>query len=157
MPLRLTNSPGQLRCSSCGYNLAGVGTGQVISECPNCGSPFDPGDGARPRRWPATWTIALALSGGMILLGLLYSLAWFVQRGSSPTGPSDFAKELVFILNQCVLPVWFLSPLIGSTVLAQRYAYRGERWMIGLGLSIAGIVGNTVLALCFMLISIVTR
>lgn len=157
MNLRLTNSPGPLRCASCGYILSGIGAGQVISECPECGYPFDPGDGARPRRWPPTWTTALALCGGMILILSLYVLAWIVQRGAGASNPSAFSKEMVAFLDQAILPVWFLTPPFAATVLTQRFAYRGERWTIGLGLAIAGIVGNTVLALGAMLVAIVVR
>lgn len=159
MQLRLTHTPGPMRCAACGYNLSGVGTGQVISECPSCGTTFDPGDGARPRRWPATWKVVLSLCGGMMVLGALYLLAWIVQRqatgggagGKGGSGGSSFSKELVVILDQCVLAVWFVVPVCVAMYLAHRYAYRGERWTVGLGLAVGGIVGNTVLALCAML------
>ncbi|MGE3107358.1 MAG: hypothetical protein AB7O77_03285 [Phycisphaerales bacterium] len=142
-----------MRCSVCGYSLVGVGAGQVISECPECGAPFDPGDGSRPRRWPPTWRIALGLCGGMLLLGALFLVAWVARRSAG--GSSEFANVLIYILQQCVLPIWFFSPILAAVLLARRYAYRGERWMVGLGLTVAGIVGNTVLALGAMLVAII--
>lgn len=125
------------------YNLSGVGGGQVISECPSCGTTFDPGDGARPRRWPATWKAGVVACGGMMVLGALYLLAWIAAAGGDRgwsgargAGGSSFSKELVVILDQCVLAVWFVVPVCVAMYLSHRYAYRGERWTVGLGLAV---------------------
>lgn len=148
--------PDSLLCSNCGYSLTGIGLGQIMAECPECGTPFDPGQSARPGRWPATWKLALWLCGPMLLLGSLYLLAWFVGRGGQAGGVA-FSKELVAILNQCVLALWFLVPMATAVFLSHRYAYSGERWMVGLGLTFAGIVGNTVLVLGAGLIWLIIR
>lgn len=145
-----------LLCSNCGYTLTGIGLGQIMAECPECGTPFDPGQASRPSRWPPTWKLGLWLCGPMLLLGALYLLAWIVSRGGQP-GRVAFSNELVAILNQCVLALWFIAPLITAVFLARRYAYSGERWMIGLGLFLAGLVGNTVLVLAAGVIWLIIR
>lgn len=89
----------------------------------------------------------------MLLLGALFLVAWVARRSAG--GSSEFANVLIYILQQCVLPIWFFSPILAAVLLARRYAYRGERWMVGLGLTVAGIVGNTVLALGAMLVAII--
>jgi len=149
------------RCAVCGYDLSNVGAGQLVSECPECGTAFQPSQGGAEakgrgaRRWPATWKTSLALSGPMILLGALYALAWIASKRG--LGGESFAKELVAILNQCVLPIWFLGPIVGAVILARKYAFSGDRWMVGLGLAVAGIVGNTVMALVAMLAAVFVR
>jgi len=148
--------PDSLHCTHCGYSLTGIGLGHVMAECPECGTPFDPGQSSRPGRWPPTWKLGLWLSGPMLLLGSLYLLAWFARRGGAP-GRVAFADELVTILDQCVLPLWFIAPMSTAVFLAHRYAYSGERWMVGLGLSFAGIVTNTVLVLAAGLIWLLIR
>jgi len=142
-------------CPRCGYDLSQVDQSQLVGECPSCGGAFDTGAGKRSRRWPRTWVVGAALCGPMIALALLYMGSWLLSR-SGPNG-SAFFKELVPILRQGALPVWILTPIFGACMLVRRYAYASERWTLGIGMSLLGIIGNAVIAMLLLLLAAFMR
>lgn len=138
-------------CPNCGHSLLGITSSEEVASCPNCGMFFDRYRAAGPSRWPAVWKLSLALCGPMLLVVLMRAGEWYALRVDQ--------KVLYRVLSEAsyfLYPLaWFAWPILAAFLLARRFAPFPERWMTGIGLTAAGLVGNTALNLAALLVQAV--
>lgn len=144
----------KVRCWQCGYDLTGVGLGESISTCPECGASFDPDRPSPVMAWPPVWKSGLYLCGGMLLAITLELAALLLGRwgyGEARSMLSVFGAGFKWYFALGV------APLIVSFWLAEKHAHASERWMAGMGLFVAGLAGNVVLLFAWELVRLVLR
>lgn len=140
------------RCPNCGQPLLGITSTEEIASCPSCGRFYERLPEVGSRGWPAPWKIALILCGPMLLAVSLRAGQWLVERngGRNTTIYSLFSESLPF-LNPLA---WFVWPIVAAFLLANKYAPAPDRWMTSIGLTVAGLVGSTLIMLASLLVQI---
>ncbi len=137
-----------VNCAQCGYDLTGIGVGQSLAQCPECGATFDPERPLPTRAWPPAWRMGLVLCGGLLFIIACDALGWL----ATSAGWKEFASVLSEFLSFAWAPAWLGTPILGAHFLSARHAHPSERWMTLLGLSVAGIVVNTVIGFAWLLL-----
>lgn len=137
-------------CPLCGHSLLGITSVDEIASCPNCGKFFDHYRPSGASRWPALWRMVASLCGPMMLTATVRIVQWSSYHG----GQKTLAGVLGEVYSVMLPLTWFGWPLVAAYLLARRYAPFPERWMSGLGLAVAGMVGNTVVMLVLMLLQL---
>ena len=118
------------RCRGCGYDLTGLGLGEVEAVCPECGEVFDPRSPFVTRRWPPAGIVFVRLCWpgwiAVIIAGVLPRLGRF-----------DGVESVALML----IAAGFLWPVLSAFKMAKRYAHPAEFRLVMAGLAVAGILG----------------
>jgi hypothetical protein len=123
-------------------------TSDEVASCPNCGKFFERYRAAGVSRWPTLWKMATALCGPMAVVVLMRAGQW----AASGSGQQVLYRVLEQAYAICLPIAWFVWPLVGGFLMANRYASAAERWMSSLGVAVAAMVGNTAIMLAALLI-----
>ena len=135
-------------CPTCGHSLLGLTTNEEVASCPNCGKFFERYQAAGVSRWPSLWKLGLILCGPMVLVVLMRAGQWGASRADQQVLYRVFEQAYAI----CLPIAWFVWPLVGAFLMANRYASAAERWMSSLGVGVAAMVANTAIMLASLLI-----
>jgi hypothetical protein len=91
------------------------------------------------------------MCGPVLLAIVLDGIFWVVSLGAGDSWRS-VASE---ILSWFIPAAWFAGPIAGAALLSLRHSHPAERWMNGLGLAVAGLLGATILYAAWFLFCMV--